>query len=40
LTGDDSEAFGKAADYMAAIIKKSAPFKIGHGTGPLMHHLR
>ncbi len=40
LTGDDSEAFQRATDYMAAIIKKSAPFKIGHGTGPLMHHLK
>jgi hydroxymethylpyrimidine/phosphomethylpyrimidine kinase len=40
LTGDDSVAFQKAADYMDAIIKKSVPCKIGHGTGPLMHHLR
>lgn len=40
LTGDDTEAFHKATDYMDALIKKSVPFKIGHGTGPLMHHLK
>jgi len=39
LTGDDSGAFHKATGYMDNIIKKSAPFKIGHGTGPLLHHL-
>jgi len=40
LTGEDSAAFRKATSYMDAIIKKSAPFKIGHGTGPLIHHLK
>ena len=40
LTGDDSEAFNKTTRYMDVLIRKSAPFKIGHGTGPLMHHLR
>jgi hydroxymethylpyrimidine/phosphomethylpyrimidine kinase len=40
LTGNDSEAFNKASNYMHAIIKKSVPFKIGHGTGPLIHHLK
>ncbi len=40
LTGNDSEAFHQATDYMDALIKKSAPFRIGRGTGPLMHHLR
>lgn len=40
LTGDDSEAFHKASAYMARIIKESAPFKIGNGTGPLLHHLK
>lgn len=40
LTGEDSGAFHKATGYMDAIITKSAPFRIGHGTGPLMHHLR
>jgi len=39
LTGDDTEAFHKATNYMDGIIKKSAPFTIGHGTGPLIHHL-
>jgi hydroxymethylpyrimidine/phosphomethylpyrimidine kinase len=40
LTGDDSESFQKAVRYMDDIIKKSAQFKIGHGTGPLMHYLK
>ena len=40
LTGDDSRAFYKTTKYMNAIIKKSTHFKIGHGTGPLLHHLR
>jgi hydroxymethylpyrimidine/phosphomethylpyrimidine kinase len=40
LTGDDSEAFHRTTRYLDAIIKKSAVFKIGHGTGPLSHYLR
>ena len=40
LTGDDSKAFYKTTRYMEAIIKKSIHFKIGHGTGPLLHHLK
>jgi hydroxymethylpyrimidine/phosphomethylpyrimidine kinase len=40
LTGDDTEAFHRAISFMDALIKKSVPFKIGHGTGPLMHHLK
>ena len=40
LTGDDAEAFHKATGYMEILIQKSASFKIGHGTGPLSHHLR
>ena len=40
LTGDDSESFQKAVMYMDDIIKKSTHFKIGHGTGPLIHHLK
>jgi hydroxymethylpyrimidine/phosphomethylpyrimidine kinase len=40
LAGDDATAFHRATEYMDALIRKSAPFKIGHGTGPLMHHLR
>jgi len=39
LTGDDSEAFHRATAYMENIIKRSVPFTIGHGTGPLLHHL-
>ena len=40
LTGDDFEAFRKSTGYMETIIRNSAPYKIGHGTGPLMHHLK
>ena len=40
LTGSDAVAFQKSSGYMAALIKKSAPVNIGHGTGPLSHHLR
>lgn len=39
LTDDDSRAFHKATGYMDNILKKSAPFTIGHGTGPLIHCL-
>ena len=40
LTGDDSKAFRKSTKYMETVISNSALFKIGHGTGPLMHHLK
>lgn len=40
LTGNDSDAFRKAAMYMDALIRKSVSVKIGHGTGPLMHHIK
>lgn len=40
LNGEDSGAFHKAIAYMAALIQQSTPFRIGHGTGPLLHHLR
>ena len=40
LGGDDFEAFEKATMYMDTIIRKSASFKIGHGVGPLIHHLK
>lgn len=40
LCGNDLEAFQKATLYMDTIIQKSASMKIGHGTGPLMHHLK
>jgi hydroxymethylpyrimidine/phosphomethylpyrimidine kinase len=40
LTGNDIKAFHQAIGYMDAVIKKSVSFKIGHGTGPLVHYLR
>jgi len=40
LTGSYSKAFQKTTRYMNVLIKKSVPFTIGHGTGPLMHHLK
>jgi len=40
LTGSDSEAFQKTCAHMDALLKKSEPFRLGRGTGPLMHHLR
>ena len=40
LTGDDSEAFRKAATYMDKLIRNSVSARIGHGNGPLMHHLK
>jgi len=40
LTGNDSEAFRKTVTYMNTLIKKSVTAKIGHGIGPLMHHLK
>ena len=40
LTGNDYEAFEKAALYMDTLIGKSVSVKIGHGKGPLMHHLK
>ena len=40
LTGNDSEAFRKAAMYMDTLIRKSVSVKIGHGIGPLMHHIK
>ncbi|MFC1827088.1 bifunctional hydroxymethylpyrimidine kinase/phosphomethylpyrimidine kinase [Thermodesulfobacteriota bacterium] len=40
LTGDDSGAFRKATRFMDNLIRISASARIGHGTGPLMHHLK
>lgn len=40
LTGDDSKAFRRSVHYMDKLIRDSASIKIGHGTGPLMHHLK
>ncbi len=39
LTGDIPKAFGKTAQFMGELLEKSTPYSIGHGTGPLMHHL-
>ena len=40
LTGDYSVAFRKATAYMDNTIRNSVSAKIGHGNGPLMHHLK
>jgi hydroxymethylpyrimidine/phosphomethylpyrimidine kinase len=40
LTGNDSEAFRKASTYMENLVRKSSSSRIGHGTGPLLHHLK
>ncbi|MFC1844987.1 bifunctional hydroxymethylpyrimidine kinase/phosphomethylpyrimidine kinase [Thermodesulfobacteriota bacterium] len=40
LTGNDSEAFRKATMYMDTLIRKSISIKVGHGTGPLIHHIK
>jgi len=40
LSGDDSRAFRKATGFMDNLIRNSASARIGHGTGPLMHHLK
>jgi hydroxymethylpyrimidine/phosphomethylpyrimidine kinase len=39
LTGSDREAFQRAVEFMGELVRKSARFKVGHGTGPLLHHL-
>jgi hydroxymethylpyrimidine kinase/phosphomethylpyrimidine kinase len=39
LTGDDRKAFVRSAAYMDNLVKLSASATIGHGTGPLAHHL-
>jgi len=40
LTMNDSEAFRKSVHYIDKLISGSASIKIGHGTGPLLHHLK
>lgn len=40
LTMNDSEAFRKSVDYVDKLISGSVSVKIGHGTGPLLHHLK
>lgn len=39
LTGDDTAAFTKTSHFMQQIIQASSSEKIGHGNGPLVHHL-
>ena len=39
LTGDDTAAFIKTSHFMQHIIQASSSKKIGHGNGPLIHHL-
>jgi len=38
LTGSLETAFTRACDFVAKLIAKSAPFPLGHGTPPLLHH--
>jgi hydroxymethylpyrimidine/phosphomethylpyrimidine kinase len=39
LTGDDTAAFTKTSHFMQHIIQASSSENIGHGNGPLVHHL-
>jgi hydroxymethylpyrimidine/phosphomethylpyrimidine kinase len=39
LTDDYIEAFTRTTAFMQNLITLSKPFKIGHGRGPLLHHL-
>jgi hydroxymethylpyrimidine/phosphomethylpyrimidine kinase len=39
LTGDDTAAFTKTSHFMQHIIQASSSEEIGHGNGPLVHHL-
>jgi len=39
LTGSYEQAFTKACAFVATLIAQSAAINIGHGTGPLHHHL-
>lgn len=39
LTNDYIEAFTRTTVFMQNLIAQSKPFKIGHGRGPLLHHL-
>lgn len=38
-TGSWEEAFRLACAYLDQLLRLSANYKIGHGTGPLLHHL-
>lgn len=39
ITEDDQQAFDNASRFTAGLIEKSSRLKIGHGNGPLLHHL-
>lgn len=39
LSGDYVTSFRKTVALMDALIRKSAPFCLGRGNGPLLHHL-
>ncbi len=39
LSGDDVHSFHQAVGFVAQLLKKSASWKLGKGTGPLVHHL-
>lgn len=39
LTGSYETAFREASAFVATLIKESAGLALGHGTGPLLHHL-
>lgn len=38
-TGDWPQAFQRAGDYVAELLRLSADREMGHGAGPLWHHL-
>lgn len=39
LTGDDEPAFRKTVGFMDQLLGRSSKLKMGHGHGPLFHHL-
>ena len=39
LSGNGQTAFHKTVQFLDTVIDHSAHFTIGHGTGPLLHHL-
>lgn len=39
LTNDDEQAFRKTVVFMDKILAQSASSRLGHGKGPLLHHL-
>ncbi|MBU0483468.1 MAG: bifunctional hydroxymethylpyrimidine kinase/phosphomethylpyrimidine kinase [Proteobacteria bacterium] len=39
LTGDYQQAFHQAVQFIDFLLKNSSQHQIGHGNGPLLHHL-